>query len=279
MGARKRGWWIANHPHWEFSAKQPFRLKAVSIDAVPGTDTLPDMSVSTFPRASLLAAAALAAGCNLITGAGDLVVEPDEPSAQGGGGRGGAGGGTGGPAATTGAGAAGGGATTATTGAGAGTSSSSHASSSAASSSQAASSSAASSSSSSGSTDPFDAAAQLCVDTINMYRATLGLPPYARVKAEEACGGQEAQKDSQTMTAHSAFGMCGEWAQNECPGWPGPPGSMITGCLQMMWNEGPGAFNQGHGHYLNMSSTMYTKVWCGFYVLPDGSVWATQDFQ
>jgi len=90
---------------------------------------------------------------------------------------------------------------------------------------------------------------------------------------------EEAQKDSQTMKAHSAFGMCGEWAQNECPGWPGPAGGMIAGCLQMMWNEGPGDFYGGHGHYINMSSTQYTKVSCGFYTLADGSVWATQDFQ
>jgi hypothetical protein len=54
---------------------------------------------------------------------------------------------------------------------------------------------------------------------------------------------------------------------------------MIGGCLQMMWNEGPGDFNGGHGHYINMSSTQYTRVACGFHVLADGSVWATQDFQ
>jgi hypothetical protein len=122
-------------------------------------------------------------------------------------------------------------------------------------------------------------AAQDCVTTINMYRATLGLPPYARWNQEETCAGQQAQKDSQTMTAHSAFGMCGEMAQNECPGWPGPPASMIGPCLQMMWAEGPGPFNQGHGHYDNMSSTQYTMVACGFYTLTNGSVWATQDFK
>jgi hypothetical protein len=54
---------------------------------------------------------------------------------------------------------------------------------------------------------------------------------------------------------------------------------MIGDCMQMMWNEGPGDFNAGHGHYINMSSTMYTKVACGFHLLPDGNVWAVQDFQ
>lgn len=128
--------------------------------------------------------------------------------------------------------------------------------------------------------DPFDAAAQLCVDTINQYRATLSLPPLARWSGNEQCVGTEAQKDSETMTPHSAFGSCSEYAQNECPGWPGPPDQMIGSCLQMMWNEGPGADYQQHGHYINMSNPSYTKVACGFYVIPGtNTVWATQDFQ
>jgi type IV secretory pathway TrbL component len=150
-------------------------------------------------------------------------------------------------------------------------------SSSSAASSSAASSSAASSSATTGggTSDP----AQLCVDEINAFRATLNLPPYARWTQEEVCASDEAAKDAAANKAHSAFGQCGEWAQNECPGWPGPPGSMIGNCLQMMWDEGPGDFNQGHGHYINMSSTSYTKVACGFHVLASGKVWATQDFK
>jgi hypothetical protein len=116
------------------------------------------------------------------------------------------------------------------------------------------------------------------VDTINAYRATLSLPPLARLTSEEACAAQQAQMDAASMTAHSAFGMCGEFGQNECPGWPGPPDSMIKSCLAMMWAEGPGPFNQGHGHYDNMTSTSYKKVACGFYTLSNNSVWATQDF-
>ena len=121
-------------------------------------------------------------------------------------------------------------------------------------------------------------AEQLCVDTINQYRATLGLPAYQRWSAEESCADGQAQSDSQSGTAHGAFGKCGESAQNECPGWPGPPGTMIPQCLAMMWAEGPGTDFTTHGHYINMSSTQYTKVACGFYTLPDGSVWAVQDF-
>jgi hypothetical protein len=117
-------------------------------------------------------------------------------------------------------------------------------------------------------------AAQVCFDTINQYRASIGLPAYARWTSVESCVDGQAQADSQSGTAHSAFGTCGEFAQNECPGWPGPAATMIPQCLQMMWGEGPGG-----GHYDNMTSTHYTMAGCGFYTLADGSVWATQDFK
>jgi hypothetical protein len=123
-----------------------------------------------------------------------------------------------------------------------------------------------------------DTAEQKCVDTINQYRATLNLPPYQRWKANESCTDGQALTDSQTGVPHSAFGKCGEYAQNECPGWPGPPAAMIPQCLAMMWAEGPGDFAH-HGHYVNMSSTAYTMVSCGFATASNGSIWATQDFK
>jgi hypothetical protein len=130
-----------------------------------------------------------------------------------------------------------------------------------------------------GSTSANDAAAQACVDDINAFRATINLPPYARWTEEESCAGQEAAMDAASGTPHSAFSTCTESAQDECPGWPGPPASMIEACLKMMWAEGPGTDFSTHGHYINMSSTQYTKVACGFTTLADGSVWAAQDFQ
>jgi hypothetical protein len=114
---------------------------------------------------------------------------------------------------------------------------------------------------------------QLCVDLINQYRATLGLVPYERWTSAETCVDGEAQADSQTATAHSAFGTCKESAQDECPGWSGTLSDVITKCLKMMWAEGPGG-----GHYDNMSSNR-KRAACGFYVLPNGKVWAAQDFQ
>ena len=122
-------------------------------------------------------------------------------------------------------------------------------------------------------------AAQLCVDTINEHRATLGLPPLARWVEAESCSDGEAKSDGNTGQAHGAFGDCDENAQNECPGWGGPPESMIVPCLQLMWDEGPGEDFEKHGHYINMSNTRYTKVACGFHTFPDGSVWAVQNFR
>ncbi len=53
---------------------------------------------------------------------------------------------------------------------------------------------------------------------------------------------------------------------------------VISGCLQMMWDEGPGEPFSAHGHYINMSNTSYNRVACGFYTTPSGSVWAVQNF-
>jgi len=135
-----------------------------------------------------------------------------------------------------------------------------------------------STSTSTGGVDTDEAATQLCVDTINMYRATLGLPALARWTDAEECSDAQCLSDGMTGTAHGAFGMCGESAQNECPGWPGDPADIITGCLAVMWAEGPGDDFNLHGHYINMSNPNYTKVACGF--APGmGGVWAVQNFQ
>ncbi|WP_433929918.1 CAP domain-containing protein [Sorangium cellulosum] len=130
-----------------------------------------------------------------------------------------------------------------------------------------------------GGSDGATSAAQLCVDTINQHRATLGLPPLGRWTEAESCSDEECESDGNTGTAHGAFGACKERAQNECPGWPGPPQSMITSCLQVMWDEGPGEDFEKHGHYINMSNPDFTEVACGFHTFPDGSVWAVQNFR
>lgn len=128
-----------------------------------------------------------------------------------------------------------------------------------------------------GTTDPLDALRDACVARINAFRATEGKAPYARWNEGEACTDQQSQKDS-TDGPHANFGECGEWAQNTCPGW-GSTDQVIQGCLQMMWDEGPGEPFSEHGHYINMSSTQYTKVACGFFQMPNGEIWANQNFK
>ena len=130
-----------------------------------------------------------------------------------------------------------------------------------------------------GPTGTADEAAQVCVDEINRYRATLGLPALVRWRDAEACAGDQARQDSESGEAHGAFGQCGEWAQNECPGWPMPWEESIVDCLAMMWAEGPGEDFNLHGHYINMSNPDYTEVACGFYQTPFGDYWSVQDFR
>lgn len=117
-------------------------------------------------------------------------------------------------------------------------------------------------------------AAQLCVDLINQYRASVGRPPLERWSSAESCSDDEAMSDGLANEAHGAFGSCDEMAQNECPGWPGPENTLITDCLEMMWDEGPGG-----GHYDNMENPAYTQVACGFATMSDGSIWAVQNFR
>ncbi len=126
--------------------------------------------------------------------------------------------------------------------------------------------------------NPYEAAAEACVGKINALRATVKLAPYARWSSEESCAGEEAAMDAAIDLPHGAFGTCMELAQNECPGWPAPATSAITSCLEAMWAEGPGTDFTTHGHYINMTSTQYSLVACGFTTLADGSVWATQNF-
>ena len=122
--------------------------------------------------------------------------------------------------------------------------------------------------------ETLDSLRQACADAINQYRASMGSSPLT-LKADSAtnsCIDGQASGDGSGFMAHLHFGACGETAQDECPGWPGDPGSSQTGCLQAMWAEGPGG-----GHYENMSNSGYTQVACGF-ALVNGGWWMTQDF-
>lgn len=121
-----------------------------------------------------------------------------------------------------------------------------------------------------------------CVARINQFRWDCQcLPPLDRWADGESCADEHAEYDS-TNGAHAGFRdqICTPrgWAQNECPGW-GSKTSIVDGCLQMMWDEGPGDDFNEHGHYINMSNTNYTKVACGAYVTGSGGVWSVQNFE
>jgi hypothetical protein len=121
-----------------------------------------------------------------------------------------------------------------------------------------------------------------CVRRINQLRwACQCLPPLQRWTEGESCADQHAEYDS-TRSPHAGFsgGICspGGWAQNECPGW-GSIEAIISGCLQAMWDEGPGEPYSQHGHYINMTNPSYSMVACGFHETPGGQVWAVQNFQ
>ena len=120
-----------------------------------------------------------------------------------------------------------------------------------------------------------------CVARINQFRWECQcLPPLTRWNAGEACADQQAEYDV-THGPHAGIRamICspGGGGQNECPGW-GSSEDVLDGCMQAMWDEGPGEDFQAHGHYLNMSNTAYTGVACGFHTTANGRVWAVQNF-
>jgi hypothetical protein len=128
-----------------------------------------------------------------------------------------------------------------------------------------------------GGTDTVSAARTQVVAKINQLRATSALPALTEWTAGETCANGEAAADAAANQAHSTFGNCGESAQNECPGWPALA-QLSTGCVQTMWNEGPGSDFSLHGDYTNIASTTYTKVAVGITLTSSGTVWSVLNF-
>jgi hypothetical protein len=119
---------------------------------------------------------------------------------------------------------------------------------------------------------------QDCVDRINQFRWECQcLPPLARWADGEACTDEQSANDQSSASPHGNFGACGESAQNTCPDWPSEQ-DVVVGCLQAMWDEGPGEPFIEHGHYINMSNTQYSRVACGR-SSSGGGVWSNQNFQ
>jgi hypothetical protein len=106
-------------------------------------------------------------------------------------------------------------------------------------------------------------------------------PPVQRWTAGESCANQEAQYDDMSDAgAHAGFkaNLCSPQgnAQCECPAW-GSESSIISGCLQQMYNEGPP--DSGYNHFTIMTAAKATMVACGIYTDSKGKIWALQNYQ
>lgn len=106
---------------------------------------------------------------------------------------------------------------------------------------------------------------------VNAHRTAAGLPEYTRWATGEACGDEQAEAVAKGQ-ASPDLGKCGAWAGTICPDWPGPPATMVTKCIDQIWNGG------GQPHDF-LASTTYTQIACGFYENPQSKVWATQMFR
>jgi hypothetical protein len=122
----------------------------------------------------------------------------------------------------------------------------------------------------------------VCLDTINAYRATLGLKAVARSPSLEAFADQGARYDSELGKAHAHFGAFSKGAvpsdaENAIPGWPlknyKTVAKVVGEGAKMMWAEGPGG-----GHYENIKGS-HAAVGCGIYVNPAGGVWVIHNFK
>ena len=165
------------------------------------------------------------------------------------------------------------------------------------------------------SADGFDASRTVCINTINQFRAGIGLPAYTleNTVATNTCVDTQATNDEKQNSPHYSFinnapsctwGQASGFAQDECPtGWGTTPDQVVA-CLQSMWAEGAkpnclgcvgctafggacancdysGAKGYECGHYVNMSAPYFTSVACGFGdAAPSSSTgWSVQDFQ
>lgn len=136
-----------------------------------------------------------------------------------------------------------------------------------------------------------------CLDTINAYRATEGAAPLTlAADSLQTCTDKQAAADMEAGSAHGHFGNCHEMAQNTGPDiktkWQGTDATQIAYYYSaMMWEDEKALVTSGErdpnksedysyiGHYLNMRSTKYSKVACGFAISSDGeTAWFNMNF-
>lgn len=119
---------------------------------------------------------------------------------------------------------------------------------------------------------------EFCVAEVNKHRAAAGVAPLARWGTNEACVDGQALSDYTAGRTHSNVTACTETGQAACLEWPSAdPNASLRGCIQAMWDEGPGDFAT-HSNYETLAKTSFTKVACGIYLTPGGKLWAELDF-
>ena len=134
-----------------------------------------------------------------------------------------------------------------------------------------------------------------CLKIINEYRATENKPALTLAAEEkQTCTDKQAADDLKENSAHGHFRACDEWAQNTGPNvnlkWKSDTVEIAKYYLNMMWDEkkliesGERDPNKDEdysyiGHYLNMSSTKYKTVSCGFATNSDNTTgWLNVNF-
>jgi hypothetical protein len=109
-----------------------------------------------------------------------------------------------------------------------------------------------------------------CVRRINQLRAECQcLPMLERWGEVESCADQQAFDDESVATPSAHAGACGESAQLACPDG--------MGCLQRLWDEGPGGPPGEPTGYDRLATTEPLRVACGLSPY-DGSVWFNVNF-
>ena len=134
-----------------------------------------------------------------------------------------------------------------------------------------------------------------CLNIINEYRATEGKPALSLAAEEkQTCTDKQAANDLKDNSPHGHFRDCEEWAQNTGPNvnlkWKSDTVEIAKYYLDMMWDEKK-LIEKGErdpendddysyiGHYLNMSSTKYKTVSCGFATNSDNTTgWLNVNF-
>ncbi len=117
-----------------------------------------------------------------------------------------------------------------------------------------------------------------CVDEVNRYRASVGLPALSRSPVLEAFAQIGVEHDASIRIPHDYFRQTNGGgvakAETEILWWRGlTTVRVISAGLAQMWAVGPG------GEHYDILVGRYTDVGCGIFVSPSGEVSVSQTFR